>query len=152
MKSLPNDLKHLDTCISWNKIKQIKGRTFEFLTKLKFLDLSYCNTQDVDKGVFGELINLQYLNHSYNRELGFASLPDIAFALNQTKILSLFIDAMDCATGTGTYIKKHHLEGNRTTHLRKMSLAKNRLKLFERGVIYILPKNLMFFFQYQGTR
>ncbi|XP_052707492.1 toll-like receptor 4 [Crassostrea angulata] len=143
VKSLPNNLKHLD--ISWNNIKQIKGRTFEFLSKLKFLDLSYCNLQDVDRAVFGELINLQHLNLSYNRELGFASLPNITFHLNKTKMLSLIIDGINCATGIGTYIRKHHLDGIRTTHLRKLSLANNRLELFERGVIYNLPKTLMFF-------
>lgn len=85
VKPFPTDIKHLD--ISWNNIKQLKGKSFGFLPKLTYLDLSYCNLRDVDEGVFGELDNLQYLNISYIRELGFASMPNITFNLNKTKIL-----------------------------------------------------------------
>lgn len=80
---LPNKLNYLD--MSWNSIKQIKDGSFELLSNLSFLDLSFCNIRDVDQGIFGKLINLRYLNISYNRELGFASLPNITSDLNKTK-------------------------------------------------------------------
>lgn len=100
---LPKDLKHLD--ISWNNIKQLNGTSLGFLPMLNYLDLSYCNIRDVDEGVFGGLINLQYLNISYNRELGFASLPNITFGLNQTQISLLNFSGINCETGVGTVIK-----------------------------------------------
>lgn len=129
VKPFPTDMKHLD--ISWNNIKQLKGKSFGFLPKLTYLDLSYCNLRDVDKGVFGELDNLQYLNISYNRELGFASLPNITFNLNKTKMLSLNLNGINCATGVSAAISKNQLENIRTTNLTELFLASNRLELFE---------------------
>lgn len=109
---------------------------------LSFLYLSFCNIRDVDQGVFGKLINLRYLNISYNRELGFASLPNITFDLNKTKLLSLNLNGINCETGIGTIIKRFHLENIKTTNLTELSLASNRLELFERVVLHNLPKSL----------
>ena len=128
--------------ISQNDIKALTGSSFDSLPEIGFLDISHCQLRDVDKGVFGELYNLQYLNISYNRELGFASLPNITFNLNQTKIESLDLNGINCATGIGTIIKRHHVKNIQMTSLKKLSLASNRMELFEPGVISVLPKTL----------
>ena len=135
-----NSVSYLD--ISWNNIKQLNETSFGFLPMLNYLDLSYCNIRDVDEGVFGGLINLQYLNISYNRELGFASLPNITFGLNQTQISVLNFNGINCETGVGTVIKRNHLENIRKTNLTELYLVSNRLELFESGVIYYLPKTI----------
>lgn len=109
---------------------------------LSFLYLSFCNIRDVDQGVFGKLINLRYLNISYNRELGFASLPNITFDLNKTKLLSLNLNGIKCETGIGTIIKRFHFENIKTKNLTELSLASNILELFERWVLHNLPKSL----------
>ncbi|XP_022290924.2 toll-like receptor 4 [Crassostrea virginica] len=137
---LNQSVTYLD--ISRNDIKALTGSSFDSLPELRFLDISYCKLRDVDKGVFGELYNLQYLNISYNRELGFASLPNITFNLNQTKIASLDLNGINCATGIGALIKLPHLTNIQMTSLKKLSLASNRLELFEPGVISALPKTL----------
>ena len=141
--SLPKHLKFLD--FSWNDIKALTTSSFGILTELRFLDISHCRLHDVDKGVFGGLYNLQYLNISYNRELGFASLPNVTFNLNQTKIASLNLNGINCATGIGTIIRRHHLKNIQMTSLKKLSLASNRLELFETGVISNLPRTLQIF-------
>ena len=74
--------------------------------------------------------------------MGFASLPNITFNLNQTKIESLDLNGINCATGIGTIIKRHHVKNIQMTSLKKLSLASNRLELFEPGVISVLPKTL----------
>nr|XP_022291463.1 toll-like receptor 6 [Crassostrea virginica] len=137
---LNHSVTYLD--ISRNDIKALTGSSFESLTELRFLDISHCKLRDVDKGVFGELYNLQYLNISFNRELGFASLPNITYNLNQTKIASLDLNGINCATGIGTIIKRHHLRNIQMTSLKKLSLASNRLELLETGVISAWPKTL----------
>lgn len=137
---LPKRLKQLD--ISWNNIKHLKRTSFGVLLKLEYIDLSYCNIRDVDKGVFGSLVNLRNLDISYNRNLGFASLPNITFGLNQTQISLLNFNGINCETGVGTVVKRNHLENIRKTNLTELHLASNRLELFESGVIYNLPKTL----------
>nr|XP_019921129.2 toll-like receptor 4 [Crassostrea gigas] len=137
---LPKKLKQLN--ISWNFIKHLNRTSFGCLSKLEYIDLSYCNIRDVDQGVFGDLVNLRYLDISYNRNLGFASLPNITFGLSQTQISLLNFNGINCETGVGTVIKRNHLENIRKTNLTELYLAGNRLEIFESGVIYYLPKTI----------
>lgn len=77
--------------------------------------------------------SVTYLDLSHNR---FLSIP-VKSLPNNLKHLDI--------SWNNIKQTKHHLDGIRTTHLRKLSLANNRLELFERGVIYNLPKTLMVF-------
>ena len=140
--SLKN-LQFLD--ISWNNIKRVKISSFSPLTKLRFLDLSHCDIRDVDEGIFGGLNALRYLNISYNRELGFVSLPNITYGLDNTKILSLNLNAINCATGMGTIINIRHLLNISNTNLTELFLTNNRIELFQPGVISTLPKTIEVF-------
>ncbi|XP_056016928.1 toll-like receptor 4 [Ostrea edulis] len=59
---------------------------------LKHLDISSCKIKHIEEGAFGYLKNLETLHISYNKELGFASLPNITYSgwrdyeLNMAKI------------------------------------------------------------------
>nr|XP_022293787.1 toll-like receptor 13 [Crassostrea virginica] len=137
------NLQFLD--ISWNHIRHIEISSFSSLTKLRFLDLSHCDIRDVDEAIFGGLNSLRYLNISYNRELGFVSLPNITYGLDNTKILSLNLNAINCATGMGTIINIRHLRNIRNTNLTELFLTNNRIELFQQGVISTLPKTIEVF-------
>ena len=113
------NLQFLD--ISWNHIRRIEISSFSSLTKLRFLDLSHCDIRDVDEAVFRGLNALRCLNISYNRELGFASLPNITYGLDKTKSLSLNLNAINCATGMGTILKIRHLRNIRNKYNRIVS-------------------------------
>ena len=137
------NLQFLD--ISWNHIRHIEISSFSSLTKLRFLDLSHCDIRDVDEAIFGGLNSLRYLNISYNRELGFVSLPNITYGLDNTKILSLNLNAINCATGMGTIINIRHLRNIRNTNITELFLTNNRIELFQQGVISTLPKTIEVF-------
>ncbi|XP_056016546.1 toll-like receptor 4 [Ostrea edulis] len=142
-QALPKHLKYFD--LSWNNMKNVRKKYFSSVPELNFLDLSYCNIKDVEEGAFGDLDNLQHLNISFNRNLGFASLPNLTFHLSKTRISSLHLNGITCMTGTGTTLRLHHLRNIRGANITELSLDSNRLELFEPGVIGWLPKTLEVF-------
>lgn len=120
----------------------VRYDTFENLPYLKVLDISNCSIRDIDEGSFSVLPNLQYLNISYNRQLGFASLPNITIDLNKTQIKTLQLNGINCMMGVGTEIKCHHLIHLKDTNITEISVASNRLEIFEEGVLRNFPKTL----------
>ncbi|XP_056016544.1 toll-like receptor 4 [Ostrea edulis] len=139
LQTIPKHLIHLD--LSWNEIKNVTRGVFNSLPELSFLDLSYCKIHYVEEGSFSDLHNLRHLNISFNRNVGFASLPNLTFHLNKTRIGSLHLNGITCRTGAGTTLKRHHLDliG---TNITELSLESNRLEICERDVIKNLPKTL----------
>ncbi|XP_061176380.1 toll-like receptor 4 [Saccostrea echinata] len=138
------NLKVLDMSgIAGNCIfEYIDSKMFSNLQFLEVLDLSYCNVKDIDKGSFSNMPRLQHLNISYNRQLGFASMPNVTYNLNKTKIKSLNINGVNCVAGVGTEIKCHHLLSLQYTNLTELHVASNRLEILEPGVFKNLPKTL----------
>ncbi|XP_048770821.2 toll-like receptor 4 [Ostrea edulis] len=140
---LPKHLTSLD--LSWNNMKNVRKEFFSSVPELNFLDLSYCNIHDIEEGSFGDLDNLRHLHISFNRNLGFASLPNLTFHLEKTRISSLHLNGITCMTGVGTTLRLHHLRNIRGTNITELSLDSNRLEIFEPGVIGWLPKTLEVF-------
>ncbi|XP_061176911.1 toll-like receptor 4 [Saccostrea echinata] len=123
-------------------LEYIDSNMFSNFLFLEVLDISYCNVKDIDKGSFSNMPKLQYLNISYNRQLGFASLPNVTFNLNKTKIKSLNINGVNCVAGVGTELKCHHLLSLKETNLTALHVGSNRLEILEPGVFKNLPKTL----------
>ncbi|XP_061177036.1 toll-like receptor 4 [Saccostrea echinata] len=123
-------------------VEYIDSKMFSNLRFLGVLDLSYCNVNDIDKGSFSNMPKLKHLNISYNRQLGFASMPNVTYHLNKTKIKSLNINGVNCIAGVGTEIKCHHLLSLKYTNLTELYVASNRLEILEPGVARNLPKTL----------
>ncbi|XP_062591487.1 toll-like receptor 4 [Saccostrea cucullata] len=123
-------------------LNHIDSQMFKNVPFLEVLDISYCNVKDIDKGAFSNMLELQHLNISYNRQLGFASLPNVTYNLNKTRIKSLNINGINCGAGVGTEIKCHHLLSLKDTNLTELNVASNRLENFARGVLRNLPKPL----------
>lgn len=90
---------------------------FLYFTQLVYIDVSACNVSDIEKGAFGKLLKLEHLDVSHNRELGFASLPNITYNLKETSIKTLRANGINCLTGMGTMILKHHLENLKYTNI-----------------------------------
>jgi hypothetical protein len=142
-QTLPKYLVYLD--LSQNDITNVKKEFFNALPQLEFLDLSNCSIKNVDEGSFGDLSNLLTLNISFNRNLGFASLSNVTYDLNKTRIRSLHLNGITCEIGAGTTIRNHHLRHLRGTNITELSLNYNRLEIFELNVIKNLPQTLEIF-------
>ncbi|XP_061176379.1 toll-like receptor 4 [Saccostrea echinata] len=139
-----NKLKFLDMSgtVGICNLEYIDSQMFANFPFLEVLDLSHCNVKDIDKGSFSNIPKLQHLNISYNRQLGFASLPNITYNLNKTKLKSLSINGVNCRAGVGTGIKCFHLLSLKDTNLTELYIASNRLEYFAPGVLRNLPKTL----------
>ncbi|XP_061169396.1 toll-like receptor 4 [Saccostrea echinata] len=109
---------------------------------LEHLDLSSCKIKHIERGAFGVLRNLKSLDISYNKELGFASLPNVTCNLTGTLIKRLNLHNINCLTGLGKRLLIRHVINLRKTKLEEMILSRNRLELFERGLVRYLPPTL----------
>lgn len=123
-------------------LKKISRNMFLYLTRLVYIDVSACSVLDIEKGTFGKLRKLKHLDVSHNRELGFASLPNITHNLKDTSIKTLRANGINCLTGIGTMILKRHLENLKHTNISEIYFEKNRLEQLEPQALRLLPINL----------
>ncbi|XP_061176918.1 toll-like receptor 4 [Saccostrea echinata] len=132
------------TCIFLreNKISLIAYSSFQGLHRLHTLDLSGNILKTIHEGAFGGLKMLQYLDISYNNNLGFAVLPNVTHNLNKTNIKVLKFDQITCMGGRGTVLRQHHLHNLKNTSLEELSTSSNRIDLFEPCVLSHLPKTM----------
>ncbi|XP_048771227.2 toll-like receptor 4 [Ostrea edulis] len=124
------------------EIKIIQRDFFLNTPFLKHLDISSCKIQHIEEGAFGFLTKLETLHISYNKELGFASLPNITYNMTHTSIKRLYLHNINCLTGIGKELLTHHVVNLKETHLQELVLSRNRLELLERGLIGCLPGTL----------
>lgn len=123
-------------------LKRISQNMFLYFTQLVYIDVSACSVSDIEKGAFGKLLKLEHLDVSHNRELGFESLPNITYNLKETSIKTLRANGINCLTGMGTMILKHHLENLKYTNISEIYFERNRLEQLEPQAIKLLPNNI----------
>lgn len=109
---------------------------------MKEIDISDCKISNVDNGPFMFLRHLKKLDISHNKELGFSSLPNITWGLNQTSIRTFRADDINCLIGIGTQLTASHIENLRQTRLTEISFAQNRMELIGKGVFPHMPETL----------
>ncbi|XP_062574640.1 toll-like receptor 4 [Saccostrea cucullata] len=143
LKKIPKFVRNV-TCISLreNKISLIAYNAFEGLQRLHTLDLSMNILETIYEGAFGGLKMLRYLDISYNKNLGFAVLPNVTHNLNKTAIKVLKFDQISCMGGRGNVLRRQHLQNLRNTSLEELSTSSNRIDLFEPCVLSDLPKTI----------
>ncbi|XP_061169397.1 toll-like receptor 4 [Saccostrea echinata] len=123
-------------------IKYLSKSFFINIPFLKRIDLSNCKISKVDEGPFTALRHLEYLDISHNKELGFASLPNVTNGLKETSIRTFRADAIRCLIGKGTELAVSHIANLRQTKLTEASFAHNRIELIGKGVLPNMPKTL----------
>uniref|UniRef100_A0A8W8JI79 TIR domain-containing protein n=1 Tax=Magallana gigas TaxID=29159 RepID=A0A8W8JI79_MAGGI len=112
------------------------------MPKLTYVDVSACDILDIEEGAFGKLRYLEHLDVSHNKQLGFASLPNITHNLNKTSIRVLRGNGINCLSGIGTKILKRHFENLKHTNISEIYLEKNRLEQLEPGALRLLPNTI----------
>nr|XP_011438585.2 toll-like receptor 4 [Crassostrea gigas] len=122
--------------------QRISHDMFLNLPKLTYVDVSACVILDIEEGAFGKLRYLEHLDVSHNKQLGFASLPNITHNLNKTSIRVLRGNGINCLSGIGTKILKRHFENLKHTNISEIYFEKNRLEQLEPGALRLLPNTI----------
>ncbi|XP_048769624.2 toll-like receptor 4 [Ostrea edulis] len=143
LKAVPKFDKNV-TCIdlSGNNLEYISKQSFQGLKILHHLNLSYNTLKIVEEGAFRSLEKLTYLDISVNVNLGLAVLPNVTNGLNQTKIEVFKFEEISCPGGRSNVLRRHHLNNLNNTSLTELSIAGNRIEMFEPCVLYNLPKTI----------
>uniref|UniRef100_A0A8W8JHP2 TIR domain-containing protein n=1 Tax=Magallana gigas TaxID=29159 RepID=A0A8W8JHP2_MAGGI len=122
--------------------QRISHNMFLNMPKLTYVDVSACDILDIEEGAFGKLQYLEHLDVSHNKQLGFASLPNITHNLNKTSIRVLRGNGINCLSGIGTKILKRHFENLKHTNISEIYFEKNRLEQLEPGAFRLLPNTI----------
>nr|XP_034301918.1 toll-like receptor 4 [Crassostrea gigas]XP_034301919.1 toll-like receptor 4 [Crassostrea gigas] len=126
------------------KISRLKTSQFDKFN-LTHLYLSQCDLPFIEMGSLASQTHLQYLDVSYNDQLGFKGLQNIAHDLQDSSIKVLKLNKVHCTFGLGTILLLNHTAYLNKTSLEELYLDSNRLEIIETGVItYHLPKSLKF--------
>ncbi|XP_060604287.1 toll-like receptor 4 [Ruditapes philippinarum] len=123
-------------------IPYVSNDTFQHLTHVRTLNLSFCNIQNVTAGAFEKLKNLEVLDLSQNMNIGFRKAMNVTYSLQFTKIKSLNISKLYPTFGLGTQIKLQDLCYLWNTNLTELVLNDNRIELIDRNVLILTPNTL----------
>ena len=117
--------------------------TFENVPYTEILNISHCNILRVDAETFESLKELRVLNISYNMALGFPSLRNVSFGLqNCRKMEVLDYSKVYKTFGLTTQINRCDMWFLQNTTLREIRLNSNRLSAFEVNALSLLPPTL----------
>ncbi|XP_052678822.1 toll-like receptor 4 [Crassostrea angulata] len=119
-------------------VKHLSADFFQSVFNLKYLDMSVCAIQSVDKKSL-LLSELQYLDLSYNEHLSFKSFQNLS--IPQT-LKTLKLDKICCTFGIGTYITQDMAELFWKSSVEYLSLKSNRLETAVSNGFNYLPQNL----------
>ena len=81
-----DDLKSLTTLNvsglnSFCEIGTLKNDTFCYLNSVRHLDISYCDLSVIEDDAFSPLHQLEIINMTGNKDLGYLALPSVFFGL-----------------------------------------------------------------------
>ncbi|WAR09731.1 TLR4-like protein [Mya arenaria] len=150
-KDFGEEYKHMDL---WNvsvgskglfgscRLKEIFGSTFRMLQSVRFLDVSSCLLEVIHKDAFQHLSQLEILDLSINRRLGFSPLINISYSLQFTNIKVLNYSHVYTTFGLGTILLKRDICYFRNTSLRELALDGNRMQIIEANALLLTPKQL----------
>ena len=123
-------------------ISILTNRTFENLSHLANLNLSFCHISEIEAGTFKPLSNLKYLNLSNNMALGFVTLRNVSYGLQFTQIDVLDYSKVYKTFGMGTELKRCDLWYLKNTSLTELRLNSNRVVMLEVNVMALFPSSL----------
>ena len=141
--------KHLTTLnfsgeSSYCYVFSLTNLTFHniFAPSLESIHLSHCNISTIDADSFTSLVELKYLNLSYNMALGFPTLRNVSYGLQFTKIKILDYSKVYRSFGLTNQITRCDLEFLQNTTLEEFHVNNNRLASVEINAFMWLPLSL----------
>ncbi|KAK6171560.1 hypothetical protein SNE40_019721 [Patella caerulea] len=137
---IPNDATHL--ILRNNSLHLIHNHTFGKFYNLKHLDLSLCNITKIGANGFAKLYKLDKLILSNNKNMGFQTLGDAMFGLQNTVLRVLIANSIVPTYAVCVCISKQMLKYFNHTKIQEIHVSYNRIEIFEPGALQLLPSTL----------
>ena len=123
------------------QIHTLKKDVFRFLRSLKHLDISDCDLSVIEAEAFSPLYQLNFVDMSGNKDLGYSALPSVFFGLSNTTAETLKYSNM-FQRRLGTELKVSHLQHFNETKLKNVYIDDNALETCEVEVLNYFPKTI----------
>ena len=111
-------------------------------TPLTNVTINHCDLKTIQPKTFESLTNLRYLDLSYNVKLTFSSLTNITNGLDKTNIEIIKLNNIHKTTGSCGRITVEQSLGFKNLALKEIYFDSNRLTSLEKGAVYNLPTSL----------
>ena len=125
------------------KMHTLKNDTFRFLTSLKHLDISYCGLSAIEAQALSPLYQLDSIDMSGNKDLGYLALPNVFFGLRNTTVKTLKYSSM-FRSRMGTEFKVKRLKYFNETKIKNLYADDNALEILEDDVFNHFPKTITY--------
>ena len=141
-----SNLTHLDLSglTGKCKVKTLTNETFELLPLLESIDVSACHINNISVGTFRHLVFLSLLDVSWNRCLKLTGVENITHDLPYTSIKDLKVNSVRQPFDLTIEITTANFEKLIYTNLTKLFAEGNKIQLFEKGVLQMLPETLRY--------
>jgi hypothetical protein len=123
-------------------IVEITNETLRNLVHVRHLNLSACNISNIYAGSFEQMFELEVLDLSENRRMGFGLFRNISYGLQFTQIKSLNISKVQNTFGMATQIRRRDMCYIWNSTITEIVINSNRLELLETNVPILLPRSL----------
>ena len=127
------------------KILGLTAESFRNVIYVTHLNLSKCQISTIDAGTFEPLSRLRNLNLSHNMELGFVTLRNVSYGLQNTSIEVLDYSKVYKTFGTTNQLKRCDIWYLNNTNLKEIRLNSNRMSSIEVNGMHLVPASLEVF-------
>jgi hypothetical protein len=141
-----SNLTHLDLSglTGKCKVKTLANETFELLPLLESIDVTACHINYIFVGTYRHLAFLSLLDVSWNRCLKLTGVENITHDLPYTSITVLKVNSVRQPFDLTMQITIANFEKLIYTNLTKLSVEGNKIQMFEKGALRMLPQTLRY--------
>ena len=136
------DLSGMD---SYCKIINLTSDSFQNVIYVTHLNLSNCKILNIDPGTFQQMSQLRHLNLSHNMELGFVTLRNVAYGLQNTSIEILDYSKVFKTFGISNELKRCDIWYLNNTNMKEFHVNSNRMVGIEVNGMHLVPRSLEVF-------
>ncbi|XP_071116673.1 toll-like receptor 4 [Haliotis cracherodii] len=143
LNSVPNNLR-VDVevlLLSHNNIRHL-NKSLNRYQNLQRLDISYNNLIGLNETDFINMLNLEYLDVSSNRDLGLANVGIGLSGLINSSLKILKANRLHRYQGPGIVVRRQDLEFVQHTKIEEIHLDGNRIELMDCTVPLLMPRSL----------
>ena len=124
-------------CLLW----KMTPNFFPYNMSLTHITIQNCEIKNIEKGTFERLTHLLFLDLSYNEELSLSSMANLSSGLN-TNMETLRASKLYSTLGPCVTLTKEILSGFAQVKLKEVYLESNRISTIEKEAVKYIPGTL----------